>query len=128
MLSPPLNKLFLRALHFNPSTESFILVPEGDGFFGNQRNTVLRDGRSSGVSASVLEEMQLVFEGLNVDAPPASFLLAEELFELSTRNPRDKLTGLRGRAKDRNYGSLPRSHGVVTIVEDAGTPNFGRVV
>jgi hypothetical protein len=77
---------------------------------------------------SVLEEMLLVFEGLDVDAPPASFLLAEELFELSTRNPRDKLTGLRSRAKDRNHGALPRSHEVITIVEDTGTPNFGRVV
>jgi hypothetical protein len=89
MLSPPFNKLFLRALHFNLAAQLFVLVPERDGLFGNQGNAMLRDGGPSGVSASVLEEMLLVVEGLNVDAPPTLLLLSEELFELPTRNPRD---------------------------------------
>jgi hypothetical protein len=89
MLSPPLNKLFLRALHINLAVQLLVLVPEPYGSLCNLGNAMLRDWGPSGISARVLEEMLLVFEGLNVDAPPTFLLLAEKLFELPARNPGD---------------------------------------
>ena len=89
MLRPPLNKLFLRALHINLAVQLLVLVPEPYGSLGNLGNAMLRDWGPSGVSARVLEEMLLVFEGLNVDTPPTFLLLAEELFESPARNPGD---------------------------------------
>jgi hypothetical protein len=49
------------------------------------------------------------------------------IFELPTRNPSDKLTCLRGCAKSRDHGSLPGPHQGVTVVEDTGDPNFGKI-
>jgi hypothetical protein len=60
--------------------------------------------------------------------PPTFLLLAQEFLEVRTRNSRDKLTCLRGCAKNRNYGTPPGSHKGVTIVEDTGNPSFGRVL
>src|SRR6266568_1363458 len=89
---------------------------------------MLRDGRSSGVAPRVFEEMTFVLEGLDLDAPPTFLLLTEELFELPTRNPGDKLTCFRGCAKNCDHGSLPRPHQGFTIEKGTGNPNFGRVV
>ncbi len=56
---------------------------------GNLGNTVLRDGRPSGVPTRILQEMPFVLEGLNVDAPPTILLLAKKLLQLPTRNRRN---------------------------------------
>jgi hypothetical protein len=44
VLSPPLNKLFQRASHFNLVAQLLVFVPKLDSSVGNQGNAVLRNG------------------------------------------------------------------------------------
>jgi hypothetical protein len=55
VLSPPLNKLFKRASHFNLAAQLFVFVPKCDSSVRNQGNAVFRDGRPSDVASGVLD-------------------------------------------------------------------------
>jgi len=63
-------------------TQLFVFVPKPDGSFHNPGDPTLCDRRPPYVATCVLQEMPFVFERLNLDAPPASPQMSEQVFHL----------------------------------------------
>jgi len=82
VLGPTANELLQRAFHLNPVTQLFVFVPKPDSPFPDRGDATLGNGRPPYVATSVLQEMQFVLKRLNLDAPPASLQMSQQVIHL----------------------------------------------
>jgi hypothetical protein len=82
VLSPTVDKLLCRALHFHKTFLPLILSHEPH-HFSNVRDAPLCNRRAFYVPACILQVMRFGFERLNLDTPPAFLLLREYRFHLA---------------------------------------------
>jgi hypothetical protein len=93
VLGPTIDELVERAVHLDPTTQLFVFVPKSDSSLPDPRDAALRDGRPSHVTTGILQEMPLVLEKLNLDAPPASLQMTQQVPHLAGGQLRPDLPG-----------------------------------
>jgi hypothetical protein len=71
-------------VHLDPATQLFVVVPKLDSSLPDPGDAALRDGRPSYITTGVLQEMPLVLEQLNLDAPPASLQMSQQVSHLAS--------------------------------------------